>query len=103
MNTDEMRELYETDPKGFEIRTNKMIHDLIESLPTERKLKARRVQWNVEISLRNVTDPIERMNIVLEKLWSSVYNLHSIMTDPFEYTRQHKAEEKLKQLRSNPK
>jgi hypothetical protein len=69
---DELRELHETDPDLFEVRCREIIEDVISSFPAERQERARQLQWRIDQALSGYTDPIARMNKMVELFWEGV-------------------------------
>lgn len=64
---DDLMEIKDLDE--FEIARQKLIDDFIESLPEDRQLKARQLQFRIDRELRGYTNPIARMNKMVELFW----------------------------------
>jgi hypothetical protein len=58
----------------------KLIEDYISSLPTERQLRLRQLQWKIDGELRKYKDPIAKMNKMVELFWDGVGQLHDALS-----------------------
>jgi hypothetical protein len=68
-----LSKLYKDDPEEFEHERKRLLESYFDSLPEERQLKARQIQWQIEAELRKYKDPIARMNRMVELFWEQTF------------------------------
>lgn len=67
-------------PEKFEQVSREAIDSYIESFSSEkRKIRARQIQFKIDSSLRNIKNPIARMNKIIELFWESVNELNETL------------------------
>ena len=77
---DALSELNKTDPEQFQMATRQMIDDFIAGIPDEAsRRKCAGLQFKLDHELSKHTDPISRMNRMIELLWDGVYQFNNAL------------------------
>lgn len=72
------------DEKAFDEKANQIINDFISSLPKERQQRARAIHFRISTQLRNINDPIARMNKMVEIFWDGVEEFRNVLNGEVE-------------------
>ena len=70
---DEWMHLYQSDPKEFEKRRQKIIDQEIEGIPEERREVARKLQWRIDAERRRHHSPMGALIALQKMMLDSVY------------------------------
>ena len=81
LNFDELMNLIKTDPDAAEEYRIAVIKDFIESLPPERQPRMLRFQHLLDEELKNVDDPMARLQFVTACMLDSLSEMRDILTD----------------------
>ena len=76
LDFDELLELHQNDPEALEKYRKDIIEELIESSPKEIQQRLRAIIWNIETRMRNMHDPMQRLNYAFSFMWDSLLRLH---------------------------
>lgn len=79
---DELKTLYETDPAAAEVKVVQIMDEYISTLSPERQQRARAFNWRIQQELRNLIDPIARMNRMVEMFWAGVKEFQQVLQNP---------------------
>ncbi|WP_305041199.1 DUF3135 domain-containing protein [Geoalkalibacter sp.] len=74
--------LYQQDPEKFEEQRKRLIDQTIESFPEECRQRAYGLQFTIDCQLRKYTDPIMRMNKMVEIFWQQFAQFQETINDP---------------------
>lgn len=79
--------LYEKDPKEFEKIRKQIFEQFINDLPEKSRKRARGIQFTIEAELNKYTDPVVRMNRMVELFWKQFADFHGVLHDPMSYIK----------------
>lgn len=76
-------DLAEQDPEQFEVQRAEVINELIASLPAERQMHLRRLQWRVDqVRMRSAT-PLAATIAISRMMWDTFYHLRDRYQEAF--------------------
>jgi hypothetical protein len=78
-------QLHHKDPRQFEEERLRLIRDTIESFDCKHRRKAYGLQYRIDSQLRRYSDPVMRMNKMVEIFWEGVHDFREVMSDPGGY------------------
>lgn len=76
---DFLSNLYKENPQAFAEYHREVLEEFFNSLPEERQVKARQLQWKLDNELRKYKDPVARMNRMVEIFWEGVDNFRDVL------------------------
>ena len=80
-------DLAKSDPEQFESKRMEAIDRLIESMPEERKIHLRRLQWRVDRVREGAGNPMAATIAISRMMWDAFYNLRDHYQELFaDYT-----------------
>lgn len=82
LDFDALLKLYQTDPDAFEQYRQDKIEELIKSAPEEQQDRLRAMMWNIETRMRNMRDPMQRLNYAFSEMWDSFIKLNKEYQKP---------------------
>ncbi|ORJ57673.1 hypothetical protein B5V00_12945 [Geothermobacter hydrogeniphilus] len=79
---DRLSALTDTDPEQFERESRAIIEQTIASFPEHHRHRARGLQFRIDNALAQCSDPLSRMNKMVEIFWEQFRQFHDILHDP---------------------
>lgn len=77
---DDMMKQYQEDPDAFEEEAREAIQDFIDHLPNDDcRLRAQQMQFRIDRELRPYTDPVARMNKMVELFWEGFQEFQHVL------------------------
>lgn len=73
---DELKDLFAKNPEEFEAYRQTIIDGFIANLPLDKHERARRVQWRIDAKIRNIKDPIFRVQVVYDEMLKAFLDLN---------------------------
>lgn len=90
-NFEYWKDLYESDPFGFEIRREECLGEYIAEQWADDPIfqqRARAVVWRLNQDLRHIKNPTERFNQLVVHFWQQVKKFQSALNDLTELTNE---------------
>lgn len=75
---DDWKDLAASDPEAFEQRRREVIEQFISSIPPERQLRLRRLQWRIDMERRRCSNPVQSCLSLYTMMWDSVYGSNGL-------------------------
>lgn len=75
LSFDEMMVMARDEPEEFEKYRQKIIDGFIANLPPEKHERARQIQWRIDQSVRNVKNPLVRLEIIYGQMLTAFLEL----------------------------
>lgn len=78
--------MHDDDKENFEANARQEIVNWIESYDDEdKKKRLYALQWKIDQQLRKYTDPLAKMNKMVELFWDGFMDLHEVLLDHEEF------------------
>lgn len=74
--------MYQSDPLEFERLSRQLIQQTIESFPEHHQKRAQGLQFKIDCILSKYTDPVARMNRMVEIFWEYFQQFHDAFYNP---------------------
>lgn len=86
ITNEDIREMFENDPEHAEELAQQGINDWIDQYEDETKKKRlRALHWNINHQVKDIKDPVARMNKMVEIFWDGFMDFHQVMLDHHEF------------------
>jgi len=79
---DRLSGLIDVDPQQFEKESRAVIEQTIAGFPEHHQLRARGLQFKIDTALARCSDPLSRMNRMVEIFWEHFRQFHDVLHDP---------------------
>ncbi len=75
--------LYQENPEKFDEEVKSILEEFFDNIKDpEKREHLRRFQFRIDGELRKFTDPVARMNKMVELFWVGVNEFHATLTNP---------------------
>jgi len=83
--------LYQKDPVEFERISRELIRQTIASFPEHYQKRAEGLQFRIDCLLSRYTDPVARMNRMVEIFWEYFQQFHDVFHNPEKLLRERRS------------